>query len=232
MFAFIAPDGLASLSWAYLRLLRVPSRVLQIRKFFINWLAELEINLLYVRLSYTLTRLALWMHFFCCLAYFIGDCPFVCQGETSWMKFSILSKPDRTFAEKYIVALYFICNTMTSTGYGDIVATSSIDRAFSLLVQLVGKSFVGFVIGDFSSALANGGISRQNFESRFQTMKMYLLDQQADRAIISRVQNYFNFLWKTSRGTNDINSVLADAPFPLRTDISFAVHKKDLRQVG
>ena len=197
------------------------------------------------------------MHFFACVAFWIGDCrslmvssvdPTVC-ANFSWFKTTLLGERNSistaagaaqalagsltvpAFAEEYAVTLYWITNTVTSTGYGDIVPYETLGWIFSIVVQLVGKSLFGFIIGDISSALANSQISRQNFESQFQATKKYLQDQQANQAIIARVQNYFNFLWKVSRGINDINSVLVEAPFCLRTEIGFAVHNKGLRRV-
>ena len=233
LLAFAAPPGMGDITWGYLRLLRVPCRYIRIHQFFKSWLAELDITVLYVRLAFSFTQLAFWMHFFTCLAYYIA-CPNGVCDLNSWIKTTVLaSNPDvdRGAPVSYIIALYWITNSVTSTGYGDIVPSTNLDRIFSLIVQLMGKMLFGFIIGDISSALANAEISRQTFESQFQAIKTYLLDQQANQPIIARVQNYFNYLWSTNRGITDINNVLRDAPFCLRTEIGYAVHNKDLRQV-
>lgn len=228
--ALAAPSELKPQVWGYLRLLRIPTRLLRIQQFFKNWLDELDINMLTVRLAYSFTQLALWLHFFSGVAYYIA-CPQGYCDNLSWIKYTVLQYPHRP-AEAYIISLYWIANTATSTGYGDIVPSTNLARIFSCIVQVVGKCLFGFIIGDIASALANAEISRQNFESQFQTIKSYLLDQKANKPIIDRVQNYFNYLWNINRGITDINSVLSDAPFCLRTEIGYAVHNRDLREVS
>ncbi|XP_055341879.1 uncharacterized protein LOC129590595 isoform X2 [Paramacrobiotus metropolitanus] len=229
IFALTAPGEIQPQIWGYLRLLRIPARLLRIQEFFKNWLSELDINMLTVRLTFSFTQLALWLHFFTGVAYYIA-CPHGYCNPQSWIKNTLLVY-NHTAEQAYVTSFYWVANTATSTGYGDIIPPTNLSRIFSCIVQIVGKCLFGFIIGDIASALANAEISRQNFESQFQAIKTYLLDQHASKPIIDRVQNYFNYLWIISRGINDIASVLSDAPFCLRTEIGFAVHNRDLRQL-
>jgi hypothetical protein len=217
--------------WAYLRLFRVPTRLFRVVQFFKQWLAELDINVLFVRLLYTLTQLFLWLHFFACLGYYIACPDSLCDAEHSWISRSTLRNELHTQPDGYIMTLYWIVTTATTTGYGDILPRTDLERFFICLVQITGKFLFGIIVGDIASTLANLEISRQNFESKFQALRTYLLDQQANPSIIDRVQNYFNYMWTVGRGVDDIQSVLSDAPFCLRTEICSAVHEKDLRQV-
>lgn len=230
IFCIAAPYESRPKIWAYLRILKIPAMLYRVLMFFHNWLAELDINVLFVRLTYSFTQLFLWLHFFSCVAYYIACTDGVCDTTNAWIK--TVSIHDDSPVSKYIVTFYWITTTATTTGYGDIVPLTNVERIFICVVQIAGKFLFGIIVGDIASTLANLEISRQNFESRFQAIKTYLLDQQANNSIIERVQKYFDYLWSTDRGVDDISSVLNDAPFCLRTEISFAVQQRDLREVN
>ncbi len=56
---------------------------------------------------------------------------------------------------EYIVALYYAVATMTSTGYGDIHAYTSIGRGFSLTAMLIGLLLYGYCLASMAATLAN-----------------------------------------------------------------------------
>ncbi|XP_055341339.1 uncharacterized protein LOC129590239 isoform X2 [Paramacrobiotus metropolitanus] len=229
VFSLAAPVDIRGKVWAYLRLLKVPPMVYRVLIFFHGWLAELDISILFVRLTYSFTQLLFWLHFFCCVAYYIACPDGNCDFQNAWTNKVNLENSNP--GSRYIVTLYWITTTATTAGYGDIVPTTNLERIFICIVQVAGKFLFGIIVGDIASTLANLEVSRQNFESRFQAIKTYLLDQQANSTIIDRVQKYFDYLWKTDKGVDDINSVLNDAPFCLRAEICFAVHQRDLREL-
>ncbi|OQV13921.1 putative Cyclic nucleotide-gated cation channel subunit A [Hypsibius exemplaris] len=227
----VAPAAIRPKVWGYLRLLRIPTRLLRIFQLFNKWLAELDINVLFVRLLFTLTQLFLWLHFFACIGYFIACPDSKCDSKHSWISRTSLRNELHSEPQAYIMTIYWIVTTATTTGYGDILPLTDLERFFTCVVQVIGKFLFGIIVGDIASTLANLEISRQNFESKFQALRTYLLDQQANKSIIDRVRNYFHHLWRMDRGVGDIHSVLNDAPFCLRTELSYVVHQKDLREL-
>ena len=232
VFTLVFPTAIRSKSWAYLRLLRIPTRLLRVIQCFRKWLSELDINVLFVRLLYTLTQLFLWLHFFTCIAYYIACPDDKCDSVNSWISMTSLRNNLHSEPDGYIMTAYWIITTATTTGYGDVLPLTDLERFFICLVQVIGKFLFGIIVGDIASTLANLEISRQNFESKFQALRTYLQDQQANQSIVDRVRNYFDHLWIVDRGVDDIHSVLGDAPFCLRTELCHAVHQKDLRDVG
>ena len=58
-------------------------------------------------------------------------------------------------AELYIMSLYFIVTTTSTVGYGDLSASTTIERFFCIFLMLAGVSAFTFISGTLSSILTN-----------------------------------------------------------------------------
>ena len=55
----------------------------------------------------------------------------------------------------YLTSLYWSITTLTSVGFGDVVAISNTERAYALIVMIIGASIFGYIIGNMSTLVAN-----------------------------------------------------------------------------
>ena len=60
----------------------------------------------------------------------------------------------------YVVSLYWSATTMTSTGYGEIVAHTSTERTFAVIVMLVGLLLFGYTLSTLAATLTNAASIR------------------------------------------------------------------------
>merc|ERR1719498_1543743 len=56
---------------------------------------------------------------------------------------------------KYGVALYWSTMTITTIGYGDIVAKNSIERAISIFCMISGATLYAYVVAQFTTIMAS-----------------------------------------------------------------------------
>ena len=103
-------------------------------------------------------------HFVSCAWYFIGK-----QSEKYYSQSWIL-RDQQTYGTSdrylYLRALYFALNTMTTTGYGDIVASNPMETIFMFfLIPLSSIVFAGMV-----SLFQNATLATDERMSRFQFM--------------------------------------------------------------
>ena len=65
----------------------------------------------------------------------------------------------------YSDAIYWVLNTMTSTGYGDISANSNnkLEMIVASMVMIFGKMVLGLMLGNIASTQANMGMLRSVF---------------------------------------------------------------------
>ena len=75
---------------------------------------------------------------------------------------------------RYLAALYWAVTTMTTVGFGDIVAHSDSERAAAILAMILGGAFYGFVIAEMSSIVLTRDVKTRRFFEKIDTIKAWL----------------------------------------------------------
>ena len=57
--------------------------------------------------------------------------------------------------ELYIMSLYFIVTTTSTVGYGDLSASTTLERIYCIVIMIAGVTAFTFISGALSSILAN-----------------------------------------------------------------------------
>ena len=52
---------------------------------------------------------------------------------------------------QYLVALYWVMQTTTTVGFGDIIAVTNGERSFALVLMIFGVGFYSYTVGNFTS---------------------------------------------------------------------------------
>jgi hypothetical protein len=79
-----------------------------------------------------IVSILLLAHFTACIWYFLAKYEMNNGVQTTWLG-DTESASQLSFAEKYTMSLYFIVVTMTTVGYGDITAHTTIERIFMIV---------------------------------------------------------------------------------------------------
>ena len=85
-----------------------------------------------------------FLHILICIHIFLGW-----QSYPNWM--THINIFDEDIITKYISSFYFIIETMTTVGYGDIICISSIERFFQLILLSIGIVIYSFIITKFGN---------------------------------------------------------------------------------
>ena len=91
-----------------------------------------------------LFRIFSFLHILICIHIFLGW-----QSYPNWM--THINIFDEDIITKYISSFYFIIETMTTVGYGDIICISSIERFFQLILLSIGIVIYSFIITKFGN---------------------------------------------------------------------------------
>ena len=92
----------------------------------------------------------LFFHISACMFIFIGTLDY---DMDSWMWDSYYNTMDAN--DLYITSMYFIVTTTSTVGYGDLSASTLIERIFCILIMLAGVTSFTFISGSLSSVLSN-----------------------------------------------------------------------------
>ncbi|XP_074659484.1 uncharacterized protein LOC141912168 [Tubulanus polymorphus] len=119
----------------------------------------------------------------------------------SWAMTGILNLTAESHWESYSVSFYYAVAMSTSTGYGDISAVTTAEKAYSLIGMLIGISlFFGMLIGGITSALTNADFHRANYVHRLNVIKSHLNDMQLTHTVKKLVLGYYDYLWVRKGG--------------------------------
>ena len=81
---------------------------------------------------------------------------FFCEG--------VIAGCDPTTPELYCASLYHATMTLTTIGYGDLVANTTPERWVSIGIQLVGASLYAYIVGVASGIVASMNKQRMQFQ--------------------------------------------------------------------
>ena len=133
-------------------------------------------------------------HIFCCCWYLI------CEGMTSnsWIdqsdKIYSLSDTSLRYSDlvtKYFTSLYYVFTTLTTVGYGDIVANNTSERFINIFMELVGATVFGFMIATVSSLIGNLNHSDKRVRERLSEVTEYLNEKNCPPLLSNTVIRHY-----------------------------------------
>ena len=111
---------------------------------------KMRINSGMERLMFFFVFFIFFFHISSCMFIFIGTLD---TDSNSWMRDPYYSYMDS--GNLFIMSLYFIVTTTSTVGYGDLSASTTIERIFCILIMLAGVTSFTFISGALSSILSN-----------------------------------------------------------------------------
>jgi len=132
--------------------------------------------------------------------------------------------------ETYTAGLYWSITTMATVGYGDIVASTIIERWYAICVMILGVGTFGYIIGNISSILSDldrvGAAQREKLAS----VRTYMRYHEFPKPLRRGIEEYYHYLFEHRLGYDD-ESFLKDLPNSLRAQSALFLHREVLRKV-
>lgn len=136
-----------------IRMLRLAKilKILKSKRTVVNHFAsELKISSGVERMIFFVLFFMLLFHIFACMFIFLRE---IESESGGWLEDSTFYSYSNT--DQYITACYFIMTTISTVGYGDISASTRLERVFMIALMLIGVSSFTFISGALSSILSN-----------------------------------------------------------------------------
>ncbi|KAJ3130265.1 Kinesin-like protein kif27 [Nowakowskiella sp. JEL0407] len=131
----------------------------------------------------------------------------------------------------YIRALYWTVTTMTTTGYGDLHASTDAERMFSILAMLFGIFFYGYISGTIASTLSNLDSRRVGYQQKMTAVIQYMNDREMDGDMQERVINYYDYVWDRNRGI-DAKALFVDLPTTFKSEVAMSLNNAIIDKVS
>lgn len=102
-----------------------------------------------------------FFHISTCLFIFIGSLDW---DDSGWMQDPYFYYMDSV--DLYIMSGYFIVTTISTVGYGDLSASTTLERMFCIIIMLAGVTTFTFISGALSSILQNYDTSQAQLQEK------------------------------------------------------------------
>jgi CRP-like cAMP-binding protein len=170
-------------------------------------------------------------HFMACLLYFTGHPYFddddICNMDTGrdtcgWVKLQGWSSEsgETDIAAKYVTALYYASTQITTVGFGDISARTTLERLFSVFSQMFGGFVFGYVLGNISTLLAAENLALSTHSSYMETLHHFMNHEGVPATLHRRVMTYMEHRYP-QRNIYDENRLYSELTPSLRGEIAY-----------
>ncbi|XP_031572665.1 uncharacterized protein LOC116306713 isoform X2 [Actinia tenebrosa] len=187
-----------------------------------------------VLLTLLMLAFAMVAHWLACVWYVIGLEEVTEKSTISWLyqfgetierpfvNFSLESGPDEGSA--YVTSLYFTLTSMTTVGFGNVSANTNAEKAFAVIVMLIGALMHAAIFGNVAAIIQKLYANRVRYHSRANEIKQFIRVHHIDTDLSNRLEDYFHTTWSISGGV-DTREILATFPTEIQSDVCMHLYK-------
>ncbi|XP_051790258.1 uncharacterized protein LOC127529714 [Erpetoichthys calabaricus] len=186
-------------SWNLLGLLRL-NRLLWIRKiymFFVSMENNPEKNLFLYRAMKSAFIVFFSIHFSGGI-YYLSGCYYVSCNNGTWvdrMGLSISTEP-----QHYSKSIYWSAATLTSAGYGDVRAYTTLEKIICVTIGFLGVFVFNYFVSEIGATLASTNAAREAFQNRIRAVVQFMEAHELSESLQMRVIKYMCLLWNKYKG--------------------------------
>lgn len=120
---------------------------------------------------------------------------------------------------KYCFSVYYTLTTMTTTGYGDIVAGTNVERTFAATLMVIGSLCVAVIFANVILLIESHDEPNRRLRSKLDDLAEYAKFNELPRHLAEKMQECTKHLWTVSRGAQGVQAALASLPGSLREEV-------------
>lgn len=127
----------------------------------------------------------------------------------------------------YITSLYWAATTFATVGYGDVSASTSIERIFSVCWMIFSVYYFSFVIGSLTSMLETVNVKSTFLRNKIAIIEDFAKEARISKELLGKIKVALKYANKKSLiHSKEKNSILGELPLQLKYEISMAMYGK------
>jgi len=212
------------------------ARMLKLFKLVESAESSVEVSPLVLRLMVLFMNVCFLAHVVACAWHWLTTFPSLsdacasgllgCWGEDSSLTW--LSAPGGSYDvdndfKKYVAAIYWVFTTMTTVGYGDFFPMNNWERAFAVVVMIIGATVFGYIVGSVAEMATH---TRQNPSAQhIFTMRQYCEEHGFHQKLINSIRRHYDFWFQEMSPFEYEPEILQRLPHPLRKEVILYIHR-------
>jgi CRP-like cAMP-binding protein len=150
--------------------------------------------------------------------------------SNAWTSINLVN--NAALGDQYIASLYWSISSMTTVGYGDIVAISSEERLFSIATMLLASTFFAFFVGNMAHIISNVDATSAMYKSKMEFVSEFLAYQQLPEDLQSRIKSFYAHCWKRlSSFPYSEHHILGELSASLRREVVLYLNREMVEKV-
>ena len=160
-----------------------------------------------------------FLHILICIHIFLGW-----QSYPNWMNH--INIIDENLRIKYISSFYFIIETMTTVGYGDIICISFIERCFQLILLSIGIVSYSFIITKFGNYIMKKSKEEIELDKKLNELEQVRIQYPLmPYKLYMKIQSYFRKKSEKHSNKNEMTHLVNNLPDKLRNDMLLVIYR-------
>ncbi|KNE57392.1 hypothetical protein AMAG_18045 [Allomyces macrogynus ATCC 38327] len=170
-----------------------------------------------VQMVYLMFLLALMLHLFACLTWYLAI-PRIAT-ERTWTFHGDFNLHTSSTPTQYGMSLYRSLNLLFSQRYAKKNTFSEQERYQTSILRTIGRVLLGYIMAKFTALLSNSLSHKITHQNRIRYILEYVHSKRVDRDLQRRLEKHYQLQWQESNGLPNGNHLLADLPQSARADI-------------
>ena len=157
------------------------------------------------------------------------SCLFIFFGQNAYPSWIIKTNLDTSsFMKIYITSIYYILQTVTTVGYGDISGVNYYERFFSLILLLVGIMVYSYAVTSMSTYIKEQDEKTLDYQKKCKILEdIRISHKKMSYELYDKIARYLKYRMMNEK--KDKNIIIECLPIGLRNNLIFEMYKPIIR---
>ncbi len=146
-----------------------------------------------------------------------------------WISLRIFSENIEN-TEKYVASIFWVIETLTTVGYGEVVPATMGQQIYAILVMLFGVAMYGFIIGNVASILSKRNPARAQYFNNLEQLRIFVNYRRIPLNLQKKIMDYYLYIWRKKLGFDE-SDFLSGLPQGLQNEVSVFLKREILEKI-
>jgi hypothetical protein len=134
------------------------------------------------------------------------------------------------FLPRFVTALYWSTVTLTSTGYGDVIPVTYLERWYNVIVCLLGALVYATIFGRVTTMFNSMNTMNDLYRKKFTQVNRFMAVYGLPTEMRMRIRKQVKFDWALTSGVN-VDDVISELPYSLQVEVRRSILQDSLENM-
>ena len=141
---------------------------------------------------------------------------------------------DEIWWKKYLSSYYFVCITMNTVGYGDIVAQNNLEKIFCIFFIYIACGLFAYTLNVVGNILQQINNKKSQFIKNIMVINEYLNKKNINYDLRMRIRKYLEYVWEEElfHNNEEENSIMDKLSSSLKEELLLETNGRILQEIS